>query len=151
MNFSLRVGGGTSSRQEANAFCVIVPILSGLMWSSLWFNQTFEQNITTVTSLGYSSRKVIFSVCVRKSYLLLVIRSWHWPDLTFTSPLLTDLSGSGSKSPLFWIIDRRNYKFMKENAFFFWNVVEGQFVFDHTHFNQFSHPVSTSEILELLR
>lgn len=97
MNFSLRTGGGTSLRQEANTFLVIVPILSGggWMWGSSWFNQTFEQNITTLTRFGYSSRKVIFFVCVIISYLLPIIRSWCWPDLTFTSPLLTDL--------FFWI------------------------------------------------
>lgn len=104
MNLSLRTGGGMSLRQEANTFCVIVPILSrgGWMRGSSWFNQIFEQNITTLTRFGYSSRKVIFFVCVIILYLLSIITSWRWPDLTFTSPLLTDLfQGLGLKSPFF--------------------------------------------------
>lgn len=104
MNLSLRTGGGTSLRQEANTFCVIVPILSrgGWMWGSSWFNQTFEQNITTLTRFGYGSRKVIFFVCVIISYVLSIIRSWCWPDLTFTSHFKTDLFlGLGLKSFFF--------------------------------------------------
>lgn len=89
MNFSLRTGGGTSLSQETNTFCVIVPILSrgGWIWGSSWFNQTFEQNFTTLIRFGYSSRKVIFFVCVIISYLLSIIRSWSWPDLTPSSHL----------------------------------------------------------------